>query len=258
MAKKRSAARRAESQAAAARAASIRREQERRERRRRSLVVTGVGLLLLALILVVGYVVQSSRDSTGGTAAAPAGAAGYALPVGQPDAPTTVTIYEDFLCPYCAEFEQASRDWLAQYAREGKVEVRYRAISILDDASNGTEYSTRAGNALAVVLDASGPGVAKSFHDTLFENQPDEGSDGLSDDRLVELAVAAGATRSAVEPGITNRTFEQWVANGTDAASKEDGYQGTPMVQVDGKLFDDYETMDQLSTNLKKAVDETE
>jgi protein-disulfide isomerase len=257
MAKKRSTAtRRAESQAASARAAAIRKEQERKERRRRSLVVTGVGAVVLLLVLAIGYAVQSSRDTTGASAAAPAGAVGtYSLPVGKASAPATVTVYEDFLCPFCGDFEKASRDWLAQYAADGKVAVRYRVISILDSGSNGTKYSTRAASALAVVLDKSGPEVAKKFHDLLYENQPEEGSDGLSDGRLVDLAVQAGATKSAVEPGIEKRAYEQWVENGTDAATKLKAYQGTPLVLLDGKAFTDYQSIDELSANLKKAVD---
>jgi protein-disulfide isomerase len=256
MAKKRSTAtRRAESRATAARAAAIRQEQARRERRRRSLVVTGVGVLVLAVVLVIGYVAQSARDSTGDSATAPAGAVGYALPVGRAGAPATVTIHEDFMCPFCADFEKASSGWLAQYAEQGKVAIRYSPISILDEGSDGTQYSTRAANAHAVVMDVSGPPVAKRFHDLLYANQPEEGTKGLDDQRLVGLAVEAEATRSAVEPGIADRSFEQWVKNATDAATKEDGYQGTPFVQLDGRKFDDYDSMAQLSANLRKAVD---
>ncbi len=257
MAKKRSTAtRRAESEAASARAAAIRAEQERQERRRRSLVVSAVGVVVLGLILVTGYLVQSSRDDTGEAAAVPSGAVDrYALEVGRPTAPATVTIVEDPMCPFCGDFEKVSRGWLSDYAADGKVRVRYRVISFLDDSSNGTDYSTRAANALAVVLDASGPQVAKRFHDLLFENQPAEGSDGLSNGRLTSLAVQAGAERSAVQQGINDRAFEGWVANATDAGTKLEDYQGTPYVQLDGKPFTDYQTVDQLSTNLRSAVD---
>lgn len=257
MARKRSTAtRRAESQAAEARAAAIRAEQERSERRRRSRVVTAVGVVVLALVLVLGYLVQASRDGTGEAAATPRGVVDrYALEVGPATAPATVTVLEDPMCPFCGEFERASRGWLSDYAAAGKVRVRYRVISFLDDSSNGSEYSTRATNALAVVLDASGPRVAKKFHDLLFDNQPPEGSDGLSDSRLTSLAVQAGASAAEVEQGIRSRAFEGWVANATDAGTKLEGYQGTPYVQLDGKPFTDYESVDELSTSLRSAVD---
>jgi protein-disulfide isomerase len=166
-----------------------------------------------------------------------------------------VSVYEDFMCPYCGEFEHGSREWLARYAEQGRVKVRYHPISILDSQSDGTEYPTRAANALAVVLDASGPRVAKKFHDLLFENQPEEGTGGLSDTQLVSLAVKTGASEKAVTPGIMKRSFEQWVVNATDTAQRQKGFQGTPFVQVDGKPFTDYTSPDELSRRLQAAVD---
>lgn len=220
--------------------------------------MTGVGAAALAVILVVGYLVQSARDTTGAPATAPAGSVGSALAVGRTSAPVTVSVYEDFLCPYCGDLEGATRGWLHEYVAQGKVEVRYHVISILDRRSEGADYSTRSANALAVVLDASGPEVAWRFHDLLFENQPEEETRGLSDGSLVRLAVRAGAAEAAVEQGITERSFEQWVVNATDAATKEEGFQGTPYVQLDGKPFTGYQTMDELSTNLREAVDAAE
>ena len=256
MAKKRSTAtRRAESLAASERAAAIRREQERKERRRRSLVVTLVGVAVLAIVLVVGIAVRSAQDTTGADAGTPAGAVQtYALPVGRTSAPVTVDVYEDFMCPICGEFEKASNSWLQEYAAQGKVAIRYHAISILDRASNGTDYSTRSASALGAVLDASGPEVAKKFHDLLYADQPEENSDGLSDDRLVDLAVQAGATRDQVRPAVEKRSYEQWVKNSTDATDKLDGFQGTPFVRVDGKALQGA-SIDQLSANLKQQVD---
>ena len=254
MTKRRSTAtRRAESEAAAARAATIRREQERRERRRRSLVVGGVAVLVLALVLVTGYLVQSSRDTTGTAATAPRGAvAGYAVPAGPGSAPVKVAVYEDFLCPFCGDFESAGRTAFAEDIADGKVQFQYHVLTFLDDKTT-TGYSSRAANALAVVLDTSGPAVAKRFHDLLFENQPAEGSAGLTDAQLVDYAVRAGATRPAVSSGISDRTFEQWVANVGDRASK-DGVGSTPTVRIDGRTVE-FTTTDELVAAVQRAVD---
>jgi protein-disulfide isomerase len=255
MSKKRSTStRRAETQAAAARAAVIREEQERRERRRRSLVVTGVVVVVLAVILVVFTALQSRRDdSTSASSAAPAGAvAGLAVPAGRASAPVTVTVYEDFMCPFCGDFESASRAAFAEDIAEGKVRFEYHVLSFLDDASS-TEYSTRAANALGVVLDSSGAAVAKRFHDLLFENQPAENSAGLSDDRLVDLAVESGAKESAVRSGIDGLAFEGWVEKVTEDASKAE-VNSTPTVKVDGRTVT-FETTDELVAEVRKAVD---
>lgn len=253
MTKKRSTAtRRAESEAASTRAAAIRAEQERSERRRRSLVVTAVGVVVLVLVLAIGYVVQSRRDTSTASAAAPANAVGgLAVPAGPSSAPVKVTIYEDFICPFCGQFEAASRAALQQDIDAGKVQVQYRILNFLDSHSSST-YSTRAANAQAVVLDSAGPTVAKKLHDLLFENQPQENTAGLSDGQLVDYAVRAGATRSAVAKGIADRTFEGWVKKVTDQSSK-DGVNGTPTVRINGKTLPGPSVSD-LVTQVEKAI----
>jgi protein-disulfide isomerase len=254
MSKKRSTStRRSESQAAAARAAAIRAEQERKERRRRSLVVVGVVVVVLAVLLAVGYAVQSRRDGSGASAAAPAGAvSGLAVPAGKASAPVTVVVYEDFMCPFCGDFESAARATFAEDIAAGKVRFEYHVLSFLDDKSS-TDYSTRAANALGVVLDTSGPTVATRFHDLVFENQPAEESAGLSDERLVELAVEAGAQQSAVRSGIERLQFEGWVEKVTDEASKDE-VGTTPTVKVDGETVD-FTTTQGLVEDVEKAVD---
>jgi protein-disulfide isomerase len=253
MAKKKSTAtRRAESVAASARAAEIRRAQERKERRRQTLVVTAVGVVVLALIVLVVTLTSSSRDDSGAAASAPKGVvAGYAVPSGRATAPVKVTVYEDFMCPFCGQFEAASRSAFQEDIDQGRVQFQYQVLNFLDDRSS-SDYSTRAANALAVVLDTSGPPVAKRFHDLVFENQPEEGSAGLSDDRLVELAVQAGAQQSRVRPGIEDLEFEQWVDNVTDRSSK-DGVNATPTVRIDGRTVES-ESIDGLVTSIEKAI----
>jgi protein-disulfide isomerase len=251
--KKSNATRRAENLAAAERAAAVRREHEAKERRRRTLVVTAVVIAVLALLLAVGYAVQSSRDTTGQATTPPEGVAEkYAVPRGEDGAPVTVTVFEDFMCPFCGDFEAASEPVLARYVDSGDVQVHYRVISFLDRASSGAEYSTRAMSAIGVVLDTSGREVAGRFHDLLFENQPEEGTDGLSDDELIDLAVETGATRDRVAGPIEQRKFEQWVRNATDAANQA-GVSSTPTVMVDGERLD-ATTIDGLVTELDDSV----
>ncbi len=216
-------------------------------------MIGGAIAAVLTLILLAGYAVQSARDTTGETGAVPSGVVdGYAVPRGQESAPVTVTIYEDFMCPFCGDFEQASEPLLKQYVDSGDVQVHYRVLSFLDRASNGTDYSTRAMNALGAVMDTAGTDAAVEFHNRLFEHQPEEGTDGLSDDELVDLAVESGAEESAVRGPIEDRAFEQWVVNATDAANKE-GVSSTPTVQVNGETLD-YTAIPELVSALEQAV----
>ena len=103
---------------------------------------------------------------------APAGASGdYGMVVGDADAPKSIVIYEDFLCPFCGQLEQTVGDQLDAAVEAGEVNVEYRPLPFLERIS---DYSPEAANAFAVVLDESGPEVAKAFHDLLFDNQPSE------------------------------------------------------------------------------------
>jgi protein-disulfide isomerase len=246
--KRSTATRRADAEAASVRAAAVRAEAHRRERRRRTLLL--VAALAVVALAVAGLVALLDRNRA--PASAPRGVvASYAVPAGPATAPVTVSVYEDFLCPFCGDFEKASRDALQRAADAGDVRVRYHVLNFLDDRST-SDYSTRAANALAVVLDTSGPGAAKKFHDLLFENQPEEGTAGISDGRLLDYAVEAGAERGAVASGIRDRTFEGWVDQGNERAS-DAGIRSTPTVQVDGKTLT-YRTIDELVAAVEKAI----
>ena len=254
MTKKQSkATKQANAQRAAERAAAIRQKQEAKERRRRALVVSASALAVIAVVVAIAVFVQSSRDTTGQAATPPDGAvAEYALPMGPVDAPVEVTVYEDFMCPYCGLFESVSRDALKEYAASGDVKVRYHVVSFLDDQSS-SEYSTRAANALAVVLDQAGPEVAVKFHDQLYANQPEEGGAGLSDQELVDYAVEAGAQEADVAGPIESRKFEQWVVNSTGEWSDR-GHNGTPTVTVDGETVE-FESAEDLLANTRSAIE---
>ncbi|MGY1651930.1 DsbA family protein [Geodermatophilus sp. SYSU D01119] len=204
-------------------------------RRRRTVVGGVVAAVLVVVAVVVVVVVQTQRTQTSPAAATPAGTTvgGTAVALGPGDAPVTVDVYEDFLCPYCADLEAAAGDTLEELAADGSAQVRYRTIAFLDRASTD-DYSTRALNAAAVVLDAAGPEAWLRFHDALFAGQPAEGGPGLDDDRLVELAAQAGAGGPEVERGIRDLRFADWTEQVTDAASRA-GVTGTPTVLVDGE-----------------------
>jgi protein-disulfide isomerase len=204
-----------------------------RERVRRAWTI-GVVAALLAIV-VGGYLVQSTRDASGRAATVPAGVTDtYGVVVGDASAPHTVTVYEDFQCPICHDFEGTAGDRLRKAVDAGRIRLDYRMVAFLDDAST-TDYSTRALNAAAVVLDTSGQDVFLEFHDLLFDHQPPEGSAGLSDAQLVRYAVRAGADESAVRPGIEDPTFRQWAVNAASQMSR-DGVNGTPTVLVDGEM----------------------
>ncbi|HSE07858.1 MAG TPA: thioredoxin domain-containing protein [Nocardioidaceae bacterium] len=252
--KQSNATKQANMQQAKERAAAVRAEQHRKERRSRLLVVTAVVLGVLLVVVAIAVGLQQGGNGEGQTSSPPASAVEeYAVAMGDNDAPVTVTVYEDLMCPYCGQFEQVSSEPLKGYAESGDVQVRYHVVSFLDSASDD-RYSTRAANALAVVLDTAGAEAAVEFHDALFAHQPAEGGPGLSDEEMIDLAVEAGADEAAIASPIEDLKFEPWVEGATDAWSKA-GFTGTPTVTVNGEKVE-FTSAEDLLANTQKAIDE--
>jgi len=227
----------------AERAAAALAVQRRQERRRASLMIGGVVLAIL-VIVVAGFLINRARDTSTDVAAPAAGSGNYGVAIGQQDAPHKVVIYEDFLCPYCGELEKVTHSDLATLADQGKVYVEYRPFNLLQ-----TDYSVNAAAAFKVVLDASGPDVAKKFHDLLYADQPEESGPYPDSGWLVDKAVEAGAQEGKVSSDIEQGTGKTWVDDATKAAT-DAGVRGTPTILLDGKVFQDGRTVDDLANNL--------
>jgi protein-disulfide isomerase len=223
-------ARREQRQARNERAKALAEERRRAAKRRQQLTRFGVVAAVL-VVLVGGYFLVTNLGSDKPDTP-PAGASdNYGLVVGDADAPKSVVIYEDFLCPFCGQLEQTVGEPLNAAIEAGEVKVEYRPLPFLSRIS---DYSPEAANAFAVVLDEAGPDVAKKFHDLLYANQPSEQGPYPSTDEIVDLAVEAGATESDVRPGIEDMTFEGWVDAAADAAD-DAGVDATPTVFIDGE-----------------------
>lgn len=203
-------------------------------------VVALGGLIIVGLVVAIGVVVFNAANTdepteSGGKLVAPANlTASGAILVGQPAAPATVEIYLDYMCPACGQFEQANGHELDRLIQAGTAKVELRPISFLDRTSQGTRYSTRAANAMATVADRA-PDRVWAFNNALYDNQPREGTRGLSDQQIAELATRAGVGRDVVD-AFDDRVYEPWVAKVTETAFGT-GVQGTPTVKINGTVF---------------------
>ena len=222
-----------------------------RKKQARKSILT-VAAVVVAIAVIIGGLVWFSLNRSGDSkvTAVDAGSSEHGLVIGPDDAPHKVVIYEDFLCPYCAEFEAASREDLTELAADGKVQVDYRPFVLLDQIG---PYSELATSAFAVVQEESGDEVAKTYHDLLFENQPSESGPFPKAADLVDLAVEAGAEESAVKERIENLDGKAWADAATKAAA-DDGVQGTPTVLLDGEQFQDGNTVQEYADNLVEQI----
>lgn len=157
-----------------------------------------------------------------------------------------ITLFVDYLCPVCGEFEAANGQALNDLVSSGAATVEIHPIAFLDNRSQGTRYSTRAANAGACMANYT-PDSYYTFHNLLFANQPAENTAGLDDETLIELANTAGANQQVADC-ITNGDYVDWVAaetaramNGELAINNLDesftGVTGTPTVLLNGVPF---------------------
>lgn len=215
-------------------------EAARRQAKRRRLVLGIGGLVILGLLVaIVVAVVQSVGNdeppSSSNEVVTPANTTNGAIPLGQDDAPTTVEIYYDYMCPACGAFEAANGSELDRLLEAGDARIELRPISFLDPQSSGSQYSTRTANAIATVADGA-PDAVWAFHSALYAAQPQEGTTGLTDDQIADVATEAGVPAAVVDD-FEARTYDAWVAKVSEEAFAS-GVQGTPTVRIDGEEFE--------------------
>jgi protein-disulfide isomerase len=206
----------------------VRAQLAKEQRRRRASIMGLVAVGVLIAAGLVGWGIYSHQKSTGYETPVNATTDGMGLVAAQ--GPVTVEIYQDYMCPYCGEFEKEAKSTIDKLIGEGKIQLTIHPIAILDEASNGKRYSTRASAASACASDG---GQLWPYNSVLYANQPQEGSDGLTTDKLIELGKSVGLG-GGFESCVRDGTYVTWVPQVTDAASRR-GIQGTPTVYVAGK-----------------------
>ncbi|MBP2267284.1 MULTISPECIES: thioredoxin domain-containing protein [Micrococcaceae] len=171
------------------------------------------------------------------------------VPAGEAEAgkPVKVVAYIDFICPVCKQFESTYGESLTSLRNEGKISVEYRALGFLDRQST-TNYSSRAANAAACVVNSS-PEKYAEFFNLLFERQPAEGGAGISDNDLKKMATEIGAAN--IDSCIDSKQFRPWVKVATQEAAAI-GVTGTPTVFIDGKQWDG---RTDLNAEIQTAID---
>jgi protein-disulfide isomerase len=150
-------------------------------------------------------------------------------------------VYFDYMCPVCGKFEQARGAEIDALRKAGTADVYYHPISILDNASSGTAYSTRAASAGALIAQEA-PDKFLTFTTALFVNQPKEKSTGLTEAQIQAIATAAGVPADVVAK-IPDLAYTAWVRSATEKASV-DGLTGTPTLAVNGVMQDSKKTGD--------------
>lgn len=194
-----------------------------------------VSVAVVVVLVAVAALVVFMNNSTNDPGTAPVSSVindeTGAIAVGE--GTNTLDTYIDFMCPICNQFETAYGSAIEGLVDDGTITLNIHPISILDRQSQGTEFSTRAANAMYCVAVADG-NAALPFMQQMFANQPSEGSTGLTDDQILAIATSAGV--SGIDSCVTDGTYSKYVTSMTAKTPIAPGSEGigTPTIAVNG------------------------
>ncbi len=219
-----------------AREQARRREEQARGQRRDRRIIIAVAAALVVLI-GGGIAFQAWRTSRAPSAVAvPSGSPATGAPVtiidGQPivlgraDAPVKITLYEDFHCPHCAEFEDEFGPTITAAQNAGTVRVALYPMAFID------EGSTAAANAMACAAEA---GFGQAYYAGLFANHTLQWSTA----QLISLAdqITGGKTPAGFTTCVEQTKHADWVSS-INAAADKAGVTGTPTMLLDDQPVD--------------------
>lgn len=211
-------------------AAQIRADQARKDRIRN--IIAGIAVLAVVSGLIAAAVIFSpdpkSSKVTVNKIKAPVAATATGLRLGKESAPHQVIVYEDFQCPYCREFENASRSFFHEAAEAGKLSVEYRPLNLpgLDP------YSIDALNTWWAVVKHGTPQQALQMHDILFEKQPYEtATDKPTAADMRGWAKSVGVDSAALA---AMKNPDKSLVEAANKTAEQAGVQGTPTVLLNG------------------------
>jgi len=209
--------------------------------RRAAVYGSSFGIVLLAVVLavVVNHALVPSApplapsaaiaDTTGGVASADA----KAIPVGEANAPVKLTVYEDFRCSACGQFESGYQAAYKALVKAGKVELLIHPVDLIDNSEGGSG-SLAAGNAAACAQNA---GKFEDYHDVLYANQPSESDDAFaSDATLISYAKkVSGLDTPTFESCVKSGKYDAWIKwNYRDLEQIDGNSTATPTLLANG------------------------
>jgi protein-disulfide isomerase len=223
----------------------------------RLLQIGGTAFIVIFAVALVYYIL-TSHDKKGGTSGqgdtVRVTSSKLVTQPGTSKPKAVVSVYEDFLCPYCGNFERTFGPTVSKLIDIGAIAADYSIVSGLDNPTN-QNYSSRAGAAALCVADES-MDAFRRFHTALFSKdiQPNERGTSFPDNaRLIELAREAGVVGKV--PDCINSGKYLSKVTGEAAAAK---IKGIPTIKINGDNYEwstpEWSTPDALVAKIKGIV----
>jgi protein-disulfide isomerase len=151
--------------------------------------------------------------------------------MGEPNAPVSLDVWEDFQCPACKTWSDRTKPLLiASYIETGKVHFTFHFFPFIDDG-RGTE-SDHAANAAMCAADQ---GRFWDYHDILFVNWNGENQGAFSDRRLNAFADSLGLDTGAFGACFAEKPYDDMIQQDMKDGQAL-GVSSTPTIIIDGKI----------------------
>jgi protein-disulfide isomerase len=226
------------------RLAEERKRQAQRDARKRALLVSLAAVVVLGLVVGIAVFVTTKKEERAQKATA---YTGQLAPVSRESDGSVVMakagvtaplleIFEDFQCPICKEFENASGSTIKRLAAEGKVKVVFRPFQLFQGKEREPLSSNSRRAANAALCTPADKWV--SYHDTLYKFQPPEGKDGFSNKDLVAWGGDLGVTAPSFGTCVNNQQKAGQLDQMSRYTTGTRKVEGTPTVYLNGKALD--------------------
>ena len=146
---------------------------------------------------------------------------------GPKDAPVTITLFSDFQCPYCSRVAGPVEEFMKNPEFAGKVKVVFAHYPL--------SFHQMAKPASVAAQEAFVQGGSEMFwklHDALFAAQRE-----LSEEKIKELAKAAGVDMAKLDAAIAAKTHEALIDKTMEIGTKA-GVEGTPSIYINGRKWE--------------------
>jgi protein-disulfide isomerase len=239
----------------------LRQRRQRERTRNRILVILLVGAV--ALFIILALILPSINNARIAASATQTAENATPLPVitivprtinapvngqhiGNPNAPVTVDVYEDFRCSACLYFSQNYEPQIiTTYVETGKVYYTYHTFIVIDP-NDGSDASLRSANA---AMCAAEQGHFWDYHDTLYANQVSESASLFTDARLVTMAQNLNLDMTAFNQCYQAKKYSSDIQNDI-ARGVALNINGTPSIFVKGQLT----SMDKVTAAIEAAL----
>jgi protein-disulfide isomerase len=193
-----------------------------------------IGASVAIVALVVGIIIFNENSAKSAPVAQPDVPAEWISRnvVGSPDAPLTVQLWEDFLCPSCQSFAQTVKPQLFEnYVKSGQVRVEYHYFPLQQHEPGATM------SALAAEC-AADQGMFWPYHDRVFQMARVDQQGAVQFDDLVGYAQGMGMDEATFRSCLSSQEHLSTVSSSVSQAQQL-SLQFTPSIIVGDTLLQD-------------------